>query len=159
MAFSTETGNLDAVQSRKWLITINNPLEHGFSHEQIEQIMSTVKGASLYWCMCDEIGEQGTPHTHLYVVFKNSVMFETLHKRFYGVHIDQSKGTIIENRDYVGKFGKWSEDKKHETCVEGTFEEWGVLPDERSARQKQSEQVYQMLKLRHICVRSTLEFG
>ena len=67
MAFSTESGNLDAVQSRKWLITINNPLDHGYSHEQIESIMATVKGASLYWCMCDEEGDEcETLHTHIF---------------------------------------------------------------------------------------------
>lgn len=131
--------------SRKFLLTINNPVEHGYTHENIKNIICQFSGC-VYWCMADEIGENGTPHTHVFMAFKNTVMFSTVQKRFYGVHIDQSKGTMIENRDYVGKFGKWSEDKKHETCVEGTFEEWGTLPDERSARQKQSEQVYQMIK-------------
>ena len=40
MAFSTDTSNLDSVQSRKWLITINNPAEHGYDHERIQEIMS-----------------------------------------------------------------------------------------------------------------------
>ncbi len=131
--------------SRKFLLTINNPVEHGYTHENIKNIICQFPSC-IYWCMADEIGENGTPHTHVFMAFKNTVMFSTVQKRFYGVHIDQSKGTVKENRDYVSKSGKWVDDKKHETCVEGTFEEWGELPDERPARQKQSEQVYQMIK-------------
>ncbi len=131
--------------SRKFLLTINNPVEHGYTHENIKNIICQFPGC-VYWCMADEIGENGTPHTHVFMAFKNTVMFSTIQRRFYGAHIDQSKGTVKENRDYVSKSGKWEDDKKHETCIEGTFEEWGELPDERSARQKQSEQVYQMIK-------------
>ena len=91
--------------SRKYLLTINNPLDHGFSHERIKANLSDFSGL-VYWCLCDEIGEQGTPHTHVYVVFKNSVMFDTMHKKFYGAHIDKANGTNQENRDYVRKEGK-----------------------------------------------------
>ncbi len=41
--------DLDKKQSRKWLVTINNPAEHGFTHERIREIMSGVRGDSLYW--------------------------------------------------------------------------------------------------------------
>lgn len=67
--------------SRKWQITINNPLEHDFPHDTIKAILASFPSA-LYWCLCDEIGEQGTPHTHIYVVFKNAVMFSTMQQRF-----------------------------------------------------------------------------
>lgn len=50
---------------RKFQLTINNPLEHGFAHEIIRQNLEQLKSC-LYWCLCDEIGEQGTPHTHVY---------------------------------------------------------------------------------------------
>ena len=99
--------------SRKYLLTINNPITHGFTHERIRAILSEFS-STRYWCMCDETGEQGTPHTHIYVVFSNSVMFETVHKRFFGVHIDEAKGTHKDNRDYVRKEGKWLDDEKHE---------------------------------------------
>ena len=42
--------------SRKYLLTINNPVDHGFTHERIKTILSNFPGL-LYWCMCDEIGE------------------------------------------------------------------------------------------------------
>ena len=100
--------------SRKYLLTINNPIDHGFTHERIRAILNEFSGLR-YFCMCDEVGEQGTPHTHVYVVFGNSVMFDTMHKKFYGVHIDKANGSNQENRDYVRKEGKWADDAKHET--------------------------------------------
>lgn len=131
--------------SRKYLLTINNPLDHGFSHDRIKAILSEFPGM-LYWCMCDEVGEQGTPHTHVYVVFKNSVMFDTMHKRFYGVHIDKANGKNHENRDYVRKEGKWADDAKHETNKPETFEEWGELPPDRTKTESQAEQIVQMIR-------------
>lgn len=130
--------------SRKFQLTINNPADHGFDHERIKSILSEFPGV-LYWCMCDEIGEQGTPHTHVYTVFKNSVMFDTLHKRFYGVHIEQANGSNKENRDYVRKEGKWLDDAKHETNLTNTFEEWGELPPDRSKQETQAEKIMQMV--------------
>ena len=131
--------------SRKYLLTINNPLDHGFSHDRIKAILSQFPGM-LYWCMCDEVGEQGTPHTHVYVVFKNSVMFDTMHKRFYGVHIDKANGSNRENKDYVRKEGKWADDAKHETNKPETFEEFGELPPDRTNAESQAEQIVQMIR-------------
>ena len=130
--------------SRKYLLTINNPLDHGFTHERIKAILLEFSGL-VYWCMCDEVGEQGTPHTHVYVVFKNSVMFDTMHKRFYGVHIDKANGSNQENRDYVRKEGKWADDSKHETNKPETFEEYGELPPDRTKTESQAEQIMQMI--------------
>lgn len=130
--------------SRKFQLTINNPTEHGYDHERIKSILSEFTGV-LYWCMCDEVGEQGTPHTHVYAVFKNCVMFDTLHKRFYGVHIEQANGSNRENRDYVRKEGKWLDDVKHETNLSDTFEEWGELPPDRSRQETQAEKIMQMV--------------
>ena len=131
--------------SRKFQLTINNPTEHGYDHERIKSILSEFPGV-LYWCMCDEVGEQGTPHTHVYAVFKNCVMFDTLHKQFYGVHIEQANGSNRENRDYVRKEGKWLDDAKHETNLSDTFEEWGELPPDRSRQETQAEKIMQMVR-------------
>ena len=50
---------------RKYQLTINNP-GTDWTHEKIK---ATLIGMNLkYWCMGDEIGEQGTPHTHVYLV-------------------------------------------------------------------------------------------
>lgn len=129
---------------RKFQLTINNPTQHGYDHSRIKSILAEFSSA-LYWCICDEIGEQGTPHTHIFLVCKNSVMFETLHKRFYGAHIEAAKGSNQENRDYIRKEGKWLDDAKHETNLADTFEEWGELPPDRSAKETQSEQIMAMI--------------
>lgn len=130
--------------SRKYQLTINHPIEHGFSHDVLKSILATFPGL-LYWCMSDETGEMSTYHTHLYIAFKNAVAFHTIQQRFYGAHIEVAKGTHQENRDYVKKEGKWLNDPKHETQIPGTFEESGELPPEKSKNQSQSEQILAML--------------
>ena len=57
-------------RSRKWLITINNPLEHGFDHARIKAAVLDLPSV-VYWCMCDEQGDEcETLHTHVFVVVK-----------------------------------------------------------------------------------------
>ena len=131
--------------SRKFQLTINNPTEHGYTHERIRSTLSEFPGL-LYWCMCDEVGEQGTPHTHVYMVSRNSIMFDSLHVKFYGAHVEQANGSNKENRDYVRKEGKWLDDAKHETNLADTFEEWGELPPDRTRRESQAEQIMQMVR-------------
>ena len=58
--------------SRKWLITINNPIEHGFDHARIKAAILDLPNV-LYWCMCDEQGDEcETLHTHVYLVALNA---------------------------------------------------------------------------------------
>lgn len=130
---------------RKYQLTINNPLDHGFSHEIIKQNLGELKG-SIYWCLCDEIGEQGTLHTHIYAAFKNAVMFSTIQQRFYGAHIESAKGNHRENRDYIRKEGKWRDTDKAETNLSETFEESGELPEESGRRETQSEAILAMIQ-------------
>lgn len=131
--------------SRKYQLTINNPIEKGFTHEAIKAIIQNHLSC-IYCCMADEIGENKTPHTHVYIASKNAIMFSTIQKRFYGAHIEFAQGTHQENRDYILKSGKWANDVKHGTSIEGTFEEIGELPEERTARQKESEAIFGMIK-------------
>ena len=131
--------------ARKYLLTINNPQTHGFDHARIRSILSDFPGIE-YWCMCDETGEQGTYHTHIYAAFRNSVMFDTVRSKFYGAHIDAAKGKHRENRDYIRKEGKWLDDAKHETNHPETFEEWGELPPDKSKTEAQAEQIMQLIK-------------
>ncbi|MBQ8355494.1 MAG: replication protein [Oscillospiraceae bacterium] len=130
--------------ARKYLLTINNPQTHGFDHARIRSILSDFPGID-YWCMCDETGDKGTYHTHIYAAFRNSVMFDTVRSKFYGAHIDPAKGKHRENRDYIRKEGKWLDDAKHETNHPETFEEWGELPPDKSRSESQAEQIMQMV--------------
>lgn len=117
-------------QSRKYQLTINNPLEcdppytHGKIKEELKSLASLV-----YYCMADEKGlAENTPHTHVYTLFSSPVRFSTLKKRFPTAHIESAYGTSKSNRDYIGKEGKWKSSQKSETSVPGTFEEWGAIP-------------------------------
>lgn len=132
-------------QSRKWQLTINNPADKGFSHERIKQELETMKSV-IYWCMADEIGENQTYHTHLYLQGKGAIRFSTIKKHFEGAHFEMAKGTAMQNREYVSKTGKWEKDKKHETCVEGTFEEWGEMPVERQGARNDIADLHAMIK-------------
>ena len=131
--------------SRKYQLTINNPADHGFDHETIKETLAALTGC-IYWCMCDEVGEQGTPHTHLYVAFQNAKEFQTIHRRFYGAHIEAARGTHQENRDYIRKEGKYRDTEKADTNLPDTFEESGQLPDESDRRMKQSEAILAMIE-------------
>ena len=42
----------DKKMSRKWLLTINNPVEKGYTHEKLIDIMGQFKGLT-YFCLSD----------------------------------------------------------------------------------------------------------
>lgn len=114
-------------QSRKWQLTINNP---SMTHEEIKAKLEGL--TSLYWCFADEVGlETKTPHIHIFIMLKSPARFSRIKKLFPEAHIEQARGTAQENKDYVAKSGgKWADDPKADTTVEGTFEESGELPYE-----------------------------
>ena len=54
-------------RSRKWQVTINNPLEKGYTHDRIKEVLNKYKSC-IYWCMSDEKGnKEETYHTHIYI--------------------------------------------------------------------------------------------
>lgn len=135
----------DKTQSRKWLLTFNNPEKYGFDHDHIKAAMSAIKNLT-YWCMCDEIGEEGTYHTHLFLFRKNTMRFGMIKKKFPSAHIDYCWGTTQENRDYIRKEGKYKGTDKEETNLHNTFEEYGECPQEEPGRRNDLEQLYTMIK-------------
>lgn len=133
-------------RSRKYQLTLNNPLEHGYSHQHIKECMEEIK--YIYFCMSDEIGaEEQTPHTHLYFVCENAIHFDRVKKLFPTAHIEKALGSSQENRDYIRKEGKYLNSDKKETNLPDTFEEYGEMPLDKSAKNETiSEQVVQMIK-------------
>lgn len=132
-------------QSRKWLVTINNPIEKGFTHEKIIEVLEQFKGC-VYYCMSDEIGlEEETFHTHIFFVCAGGVRFSTVKNRFPPAHIDYPNGTNQQNVDYVFKQGKWLDDKKSDTNLPDTHIEWGELPIERQGRRSDLDDLYDMI--------------
>jgi hypothetical protein len=46
--------------------------------------------------MCDEIGENGTYHTHVYIALANGVRFNTLKNKFPSAHFELA--VVLPNR-------------------------------------------------------------
>lgn len=130
-------------QSRKWLLTINNPFEHGYSYDAIQKKMASMKSI-IYYCMSCEKGE--TEHIHIYLVASSGIRFSTIKNKFPHAHLDASKGTSIQNRDYVFKTGKWEKDAKHETNNTESHYEWGTMPIERQGARNDLTDLYDLIK-------------
>jgi len=130
-------------RTRKWQVTINNPADHGFDHARIRKALEDMELE--YSCMGDEIGETGTYHTHLFIQGKNQIRFSTMKNKFPGAHFEMANGTAQQNRDYIKKEGKWAKDKKKETNLPETFEEFGECPLERPGRRTDLEDLYDMI--------------
>ena len=135
----------DKTQSRKWLLTFNNPEKFGFTHDNIRAALSTIKNLD-YWCMCDEIGKEGTYHTHLFLYRKNQMRFAQIKNKFPTAHIDYCRGTTQENRDYVRKEGKYKGTDKEETNLKNTFEEFGDCPFEEQGKRNDLNELYALIK-------------
>ena len=120
---------MNNAQSRKWTLVMNHPLACGFTHDVICETL--MKFFPDYFCMADEIAATGTFHTHIFLYSHSPIRFSTLKNRFPIAHIEKAIGSAKQNRDYILKSGKWEQDKKAETSVEGSFYEYGTLPEER----------------------------
>ncbi|MCL2546905.1 MAG: RNA helicase domain-containing protein [Oscillospiraceae bacterium] len=133
---------------RKYMLTIDNPGEE-WSHEIIRKMLDNMN--LQYWCMADEIGaEESTPHTHLFfVTAKSAIRFSTVKRLFPTAHIEPAMGTAAECKAYVEKSGKWQEDEKAETVIEGTFVEWGEIPIEQQGHRTDWDIAYDMLENGH----------
>lgn len=147
-------------QSRKWTILINNPIEKGWTHEKLKYTLQNMATVT-YYCMGDEIGQEGTYHTHIYFASKNPKAFTTMQNFLPGAHLEAPDGTAQQNRDYVFKEGeKFNKDpetgaydytdsqgKKHiGTHYDTTNEEWGELPQDRQGARTDIADLYEMIK-------------
>lgn len=134
-------------RSRKWLLTINNPEEHGFNHDVIKNVLGMIENLD-YWCMCDEIG--GTTscyHTHLYLYReKSGIEFKFMKKLFPSAHFDYPLGTSEDNRNYIRKEGKYEKSEKALTNLKDTFEEFGECPHEQQGKRNDLNSLYGMIK-------------
>lgn len=127
-------------KGRKFQLTINNPATHNLEQDTIKEILLSSKSEPTYMCMSDEIGKNGTYHTHIYLVYKNPIRFSTLTKMFNEkAHIEFCKGTSEENRNYVFKTGKWAGTEKGETNLVNTHFEFGTLPVEKQGKRTDIE--------------------
>ena len=131
-------------QSRKWMLTINNPQTCELDHERIREILSLFSPD--YFCMADEIATTGTYHTHIFLYSSSPIRFNTVKNRFPTAHVEKALGTAQENKEYIQKSGKWEETEKAETSVEGTFYEFGVMPSESEEKDPKMHKLLQKVK-------------
>lgn len=147
-------------QSRKWNMTINNPLEKGWTHDKLKDALQNI-ASMVYFCMGDEIGEDKTFHTHIYFVSNNPKPFTTMKNFFPEAHLVSPDGTSQQNRNYVFKEGvKFnknpetgeydytdSQGKRHTgTHYDSSNEEYGDLPQERQGARTDIADLYEMIK-------------
>lgn len=129
-------------QSRKWNIVINNPQKYGLTREIIIDRLNSL--FPTYYCISDEISKSGTPHTHIFIYRKSPIRFSTIcSSKFPVCHCEKAHGSVLENKEYISKIGKWEGTEKEETKVEGSFYEWGEIPTEK---QEKSPLNYEVIK-------------
>lgn len=124
-------------QSREFLITINNPITNGnYNHDCILSIIHTKFKNITYLCMSDEIGSNGTFHTHIYILLEKKKRWSSVRKCFPTAHLEPVVyGTPQQCVDYIKKAGvKYR--AKAGTVVPETFYEEGTLPFKELYRTK-----------------------
>ena len=134
----------DNAQARKFLITINNPNKLGFSRDKILEELN--KLSLDYFCLSDEIASTGTEHTHIFIYSSSPMRFSTIKNRFPMAHIDKAYGSVMQNKEYVSKTGKWEESEKNKTSKEDSFYEWGDIPTEQAEKAPMMVQLIECIK-------------
>ena len=131
-------------QSRKWLLTINNPLNIELSHSRIKELLVLFNPD--YFCIVDEISTTGTPHTHVFLYSHSPIRFNTIKNRFPTAHADKAQGSVKECRDYLRKEGKWKNTDKEQTNIKDTFEEVGEIPNPNNESNPEVEEIVEEIK-------------
>lgn len=147
-------------RSRKYLLTINNPESHGLSHQTIISKINESKIAIRYVALCDEVGENGTYHSHVFLYFRNAIAFDSIKHMFPAANIQTALGTAEQCRSYLRK-----DHKEHNKNADGFyeykdasgtvhkgqnlidfFEEFGELPKDHQGFRSDLEQLYDYVK-------------
>lgn len=125
-------------------LTINSPLEKGYTHKHILEIFQSKFKTLSYICMADEQGSMF--HTHIFAVFNSRVRFSMIKRYFEEAHIEKCRGSVSDNVNYIKKQGKWELDEsKQEKKIDGTFEEYGTQPPDSKGKRCDMSQLYDMI--------------
>lgn len=137
-------GDFIDTQSYMYQLTINAPVEKGWYHQHILEVLRNNFKTLVYIAMADERGTQY--HTHIFVVFASRVRFSMIKRYFPEAHIEKCKGSVSDNVNYIKKSGKWELDEsKQEKKIEGTFEEYGTQPPDSKGKRSDMSELYQMV--------------
>ncbi len=116
-------------QSRKFQVTLQRPVENGWTEEKVQNVLSKLKPD--YACGAMHIAPStGSQHMHIFVARAGAIRFSTVERAFPRAHIEFCRGSCLENRDYIAREGNHEEAEGEETLIPGTFWEIGELPTE-----------------------------
>lgn len=116
-------------QRRQFFITQNNPSEYQMDHDKIIEIMHHKFKHLVYWCMCDEIGESGTYHTHIFIVLSAKKRWSSVQRMFPRANISSDvHGSPQQVVSYIKKTASNLTEAKKETNLPETFYEEGTIP-------------------------------
>lgn len=138
----------NSTQSRRFLITFNNPDNHGVTYQLIEEELCKLSSLR-YFCISTEIGaNEGTKHFHVFVIYDNPKKISSLKnlKNFCTAHIESANGKNEQCRDYVFKLNKYANSEKGSTRVEGTQKEWGIFPQQKSDSNSKMAKLIQLVE-------------
>lgn len=140
--------DMGRLQSRKWLLTINNPNNWGITENGIKEALSDFKSI-VYYCYAKEVGVlEETPHYHIFCCFSSAVRFTTIKNKFPTAHLDICKGTCSDNKAYVFKEGaKWRDLEKSDTKHHDikSHYEYGEMPVERQGARNDLQDLLDMI--------------
>lgn len=118
-------------RSRRWQLTENNP---AYTKEQCAERLASI-GETLYVVSCSEVGESGTSHIHGFVIYKNAISLSSIKKIFPRAHLEECKGSNVENREYIVK-------------DDSEFFEQGSMPlvSEKQRKKDEASEVFRLLQ-------------
>jgi len=92
-------------QLRSVCFTTNN-----YDQETYTRILNFFEEEAKYWIIGKETGESGTPHLQGYATFKRKHTFDAVRNKLGNrSHIESSRGTPRQNREYCSKDGDFAE--------------------------------------------------
>ena len=109
-------------QARRWVLTINNPIE---TDEQMQEYLKGLEHFKYYMFQREKGEEKGTVHFQIYIVFSIGKRFSTIKSYFPTAHIEKAQGSNVQCRDYCSK----SETRISGPYEDGTFTEKGSRTD------------------------------
>jgi len=104
---------------KSYCFTLNN-----YTEDELAAIRGVCSTLSQYAIVGREVGEQGTRHLQGYIRFTRAYRFSTIKDRYLPrCHIEVSRGSPRQNRDYCSK--------------DGEFDEYGELPEDRASSSRE----------------------
>ena len=105
-------------QARRFMLTLNN---EEMTDDEFYDYCSNLEHMKYFIFQREEGAKKGTPHIQAFIVFTIGKRFSTIKGYFPTAHIEESKGSNIQCRDYCSK---------SETRISGPFE-YGKFSEER----------------------------